>query len=639
MALQQIPNNKLISSKVEHASLVNISQSVEAELCQDLKELCYGDETLLATSLSRCMLNKEIINDWKRVIESSVGANPTVQESEAIKLMFDSFEPTSLINACTKDEWMSGLRKIGRDILSLDCTNNFAQALHDKIVTPRINYLSETSIENEEFIWRQLVASDGKKEYNGLALTNFGNQCFVISSINALLMPDSMQSLMQHPVGDNYAMQQLQLMFHKKKSNPQSLLRWLGLKKPAFHNDRQQDAAEFILQLLDKSICQPLSELTSFTQGYQINCTSCKNTTNYTHEKQILTLNLKNNQPTSIQDLIDTVVKESEVRKGEVCETCKKKPELDKKKYQLVHKMNIQRPSKVLVLEVTRFTNSSYQANDGEWVERVTKNQAEVYPDDQIEIGHLQYNLKALITHIGSRPDSGHYITYLKVGKNKWRKCNDHSVTNVGRIAINDAYVLVYELYEVGNPSIATPVPNPATARVCRDLFSDDNSAQITPRSRRPPGYLTDYVQDFSKTNKPKAPKDDSSSNANHQNSFQKQKESSDSIIEKLKGETQPKWVKQKKMQKKVREANNIIFNQLVHCTNTNEFEEILSKVDPQVFVDDHKDHLANQILELLVEPYEAKGLQTIIKDDEMEVDSGSMDKDDQMEVVEISKL
>ena len=92
-------------------------------------------------------------------------------------------------------------------------------------------------------------------------------------------------------------------------------------------------------------------------------------------------------------------------------------------------------------------------------------------------------------------------------------------------------------------------------------------------------------------------------------------------------------------MQKKVREANNIIFNQLVHCTNTNEFEEILSKVDPQVFVDDHKDHLANQILELLVEPYEAKGLQTIIKDDEMEVDSGSMDKDDQMEVVEISKL
>ncbi|GMR49486.1 hypothetical protein PMAYCL1PPCAC_19681, partial [Pristionchus mayeri] len=64
------------------------------------------------------------------------------------------------------------------------------------------------------------------------------------------------------------------------------------------------------------------------------------------------------------------------------------------------------------------------------------------------------YSLTGLIAHSGDSSDSGHYIAFTKIGKDRWAKCDDSYISLVhdneiinlpGGVDGAEAYVLFYE--------------------------------------------------------------------------------------------------------------------------------------------------------------------------------------------------
>jgi uncharacterized UBP type Zn finger protein len=57
---------------------------------------------------------------------------------------------------------------------------------------------------------------------------------------------------------------------------------------------------------------------------------------------------------------------------------------------------------------------------------------------------HVDYELKAVIIHLGKSVHSGHYVAYVKTAKG-WVLFNDEKVTTAAHPVLGKGYVYLYE--------------------------------------------------------------------------------------------------------------------------------------------------------------------------------------------------
>ena len=89
----------------------------------------------------------------------------------------------------------------------------------------------------------------------------------------------------------------------------------------------------------------------------------------------------------------------------------------------------------VLVLVVKRFDSMG------------NKSDAEMNLNNKLSIANLSFELAGLIEHIGKDCEQGHYVSYAKDQRGKWRLYDDEKVKVVteNEVLARKAYILFYE--------------------------------------------------------------------------------------------------------------------------------------------------------------------------------------------------
>ena len=88
----------------------------------------------------------------------------------------------------------------------------------------------------------------------------------------------------------------------------------------------------------------------------------------------------------------------------------------------------------ILILQLKRF-----QATDFGYV----KNQNMVNVPKNFLVKQVQYDVAAVVNHVGSTMDSGHYTADVNLGTN-WKCCNDRRILDIGtrQESTDEAYLV-----------------------------------------------------------------------------------------------------------------------------------------------------------------------------------------------------
>lgn len=200
-----------------------------------------------------------------------------------------------------------------------------------------------------------------------------------------------------------------------------------------FRLEQQQDAADFILELINHSETDYLAHLCQFIQTIYINCVSCsyKNQeVNLYYMRQILIPD-QNQKPTyTMQQLIDHNLNDQEdILPDSHCSRCQSL---------LNSKTSFSEFKDVVIF------NIQLKDEEGNKMQNLKIDSSSVTRND-ITLDKKRYSFSGAVFHHGSRFDSGHYTAYLRVG-GSLIKMNDRIVGEKGRWPNNckDIYVLLY---------------------------------------------------------------------------------------------------------------------------------------------------------------------------------------------------
>ena len=276
----------------------------------------------------------------------------------------------------------------------------------------------------------------------------FQNACYanavtqVLTSVQVIIdhyrLRENKRISKQNPVSVEF----LKLLSHQGQIISTGQLRKLvGItsKKGYFFDGTQQDAAEFLRELITSLLQESSSEnqvlLVSSFQGkltYQRGFLetlngSCKSCGSFVHPQDemfyILALPSRSSSSPSIQSLINNNFEEIEM----MCpnSTCVEK----------VYKKAGQ--TKVIV-ELPTLLFISIAKNFQLMVNGYTL-------EDSIDLHGMTYQLIGLVDHLGNTPKSGHYIAWKKVNF-KWYKCDDNIIHEVSENVIpsSNNYLFVY---------------------------------------------------------------------------------------------------------------------------------------------------------------------------------------------------
>lgn len=256
------------------------------------------------------------------------------------------------------------------------------------------------------------------------------------------------------------------------------VIRPLETLTAAFHKDKQEDAHEFLMFILDAmhtSCLQGSKDLGSTSEHStlireifggswrsQIKCLCCQETTDLLEPFLDITLDIKAAQ--SVEQALEDLVKEEKLcgENAYHCSHCREKTAASKT-------LTVQDAPKVLLLVLNRFSEFTGDNKDRE-VSYPESLDFQPYVS-QASRGPLVYALYAVLVHNGVTCHSGHYFCYVRAGNGQWYKMDDSSVNrcDVTLVLSEPAYVLFY----VQQTALRRNGVDAPTGRVSRDLCPD----------------------------------------------------------------------------------------------------------------------------------------------------------------------
>ncbi len=179
----------------------------------------------------------------------------------------------------------------------------------------------------------------------------------------------------------------------------------------------------------------------------KIVCTECNCITGSFEPFNILTLSTKDNEETTLIESLDTFCKEELLTGDEkyFCPECKKKTDALKS-------MRIWSPPNILIIQLKRFKNDSYQTTktSSKVMFPIKNMDINDYLSDLHPVDKTTYELVAISEHRGTC-DTGHYVAYCKNAiNNKWYEFNDEDIFHIPyedldkELITKNAYILFY---------------------------------------------------------------------------------------------------------------------------------------------------------------------------------------------------
>ncbi|XP_038181461.2 ubiquitin carboxyl-terminal hydrolase 17-like protein B [Arvicola amphibius] len=299
-----------------------------------------------------------------------------------------------------------------------------------------------------------------KKPYDvGAGLKNTGNSCYLNAALQCLTHTPPLVDYMlsrEHSQNCHEGSCVLCAMEHHVS---RSLLHSRDVIQPsktltaAFHKDRQEDAHEFLMFILNAmhiSCLQGSKDLGSTSEHStliceifggswrsQIKCLRCQETTYILEPFLDITLDIKAAQ--SVEQALEDLIKEEKLcgENAYHCGHCQEKTAASKT-------LTVQDAPQVLLLVLNRFSEFTGDNKDRE-VSYPESLDFQPYVS-QSSSSPLVYTLYAVLVHNGVTCHSGHYFCYVKAGNGRWYKMDDSSVDrcDVTLVLSEPAYLLFY---------------------------------------------------------------------------------------------------------------------------------------------------------------------------------------------------
>ncbi|XP_010639603.2 ubiquitin carboxyl-terminal hydrolase 17-like protein 6 [Fukomys damarensis] len=269
----------------------------------------------------------------------------------------------------------------------------------------------------------------------GAGLWNLGNTCYVNAALQCLTYTPPLANYMLSP-GHKPTCPTLTVCMlcavqrhvtHALRS-PGRVIQPLHALIDAFHRQKQEDAHEFLMFVLD---AMQQAELHPEGRGLvhrifggcwrsRIKCLHCGSTSDTFDPYLDITVDIEAAQ--SVKQALTRATEPEELIGDNAyhCSVCLQKRPATKT-------MSLHASSEVLILVLKRFSDFTG--------EKITKH---VHYSERLDVqpymcervgGPRVYTLYAVLVHAGSTSHSGHYFSYVKAGDGRWYQMDDNKVT------------------------------------------------------------------------------------------------------------------------------------------------------------------------------------------------------------------
>lgn len=270
-----------------------------------------------------------------------------------------------------------------------------------------------------------------------LKLKNYGNNCYLNSSIQCLLSSYYVAKYLFNYKDDNTLMLELQHLTKKKYSQNKDVQNTLKLHKQLhsetnmFRLGEQEDAHELLVFLFDVLDTKSFDNIFKINYDYDLKCLDCEYKTTKNENINMISLSVEkcNNIAESFYNYINKETVDFN------CEKCVGK------KYTKKIKMDNFIFPECLILHLKRF---SVQGN------KIVKNKNPVSFSKKITFKKCKYLLRGVIVHVGVC-GHGHYFYVSLKGKNEWVIYNDSfcgKIENIGQYKdtiLKNGYIYIYD--------------------------------------------------------------------------------------------------------------------------------------------------------------------------------------------------
>ncbi|KAL0906068.1 hypothetical protein M5K25_024530 [Dendrobium thyrsiflorum] len=303
----------------------------------------------------------------------------------------------------------------------------------------------------------------------GAGLENLGNTCYLNSVLQCLTYTEPFAAYLQsgkhkstcRAVGfcamcalQNHVMDALQST--GKILRPFHLVRNLRCISRSFRNSRQEDAHEYMVNLLESmhKCCLPSGVQSESPSAYekslvhkifggqlrsQVKCMQCSYCSN--KFDPFLDLSLEIVRVDSLRKAFAHFTAIEQLDGGErqyQCQRCKEK-------VQALKQLTIHKAPYVLAIHLKRFGSSIHGQKINKKVEFEPTLDVKPFVSGVHE-GELKYTLYGVLVHAGWSTHSGHYFCYVRTSAGLWYSLDDNHVSQVSEKTVlsREAYMLFY---------------------------------------------------------------------------------------------------------------------------------------------------------------------------------------------------
>ncbi|KAM3143032.1 hypothetical protein pb186bvf_004850 [Paramecium bursaria] len=300
----------------------------------------------------------------------------------------------------------------------------------------------------ERVTTRQQIKQESS-EIQKIGLENIGNTCYINSILQCLInlpmMSVQMKTINPDILKRSSSLFQLfyniwfQISQAKTKVDNQYLMQFkqvLASQHTQFNNMNQQDCIEFLHVFLDLTaqdgpIKNNLNIFHQLFQGCIQHTMKCSNCNRQSQNKEtFINLSLYIPSSTSITNLIKDYLKNEVLVIQQVCQTCKKISNINKSS-------KISQLPTVLIIQLKRYDIQ-------------TKQSKQISIEQQLILNTSNYQLYAIIKHLGNSVHNGHYTCLIKQIQ-YWLNFNDLRVSEYPNRIVEDelnhsidSYILFY---------------------------------------------------------------------------------------------------------------------------------------------------------------------------------------------------